>query len=298
MFVQQYNGYSYLTEKRCGQVAKIYLWNVKIESSHQKSLFSQLIKKIVESNSYKTMINYVWEKKNISIQKILSTMYSSYWWLKEYEWTRYNVNVKYIYDFVYHSNKSEGSRIAYDDFLKVVQNKKPTTKNKNEIKEVENSFLARDFLMSGFVRNEANIKKLHKILTTWLIGEDGKPYQTWYKKYNNLAWNTPTLDYTEVAEAMKFLLLRYQKNKKILFPLHLAFEFHYRFERIHPFADGNGRIGRLLMNKILYDNKFIPLNIFSENRTAYFRAFEKSIEKWSQVLYIFLIEQYKKTLWI
>jgi hypothetical protein len=74
--------------------------------------------------------------------------------------------VKYIYDFVYHSNKSEGSRIAYDDFLKVVQNKKPTTKNKNEIKEVENSFLARDFLMSGFVRNEANIKKLHKILTT------------------------------------------------------------------------------------------------------------------------------------
>lgn len=88
-----------------------------------------------------------------------------------------------------------------------------------------------------------------------------------------------TADYTHVADAMKSLLSRYKKNKKILFPLHLAFEFHYRFERIHPFADGNGRIGRLLMNKILDDNKFIPLTIFSENRTAYFRAFEKSIEK-------------------
>jgi hypothetical protein len=47
----------------------------------------------------------------------------------------------------------------------VIQNKKPNTKNRNEIQEVENSFLARDFLMDDFVRNEANIKKLHKILT-------------------------------------------------------------------------------------------------------------------------------------
>jgi Fic family protein len=78
---------------------------------------------------------------------------------------------------------------------------------------------------------------------------------------------------------MRSLLLWYKENKKVLFPLHLAFEFHYRFERIHPFADGNGRIGRLLMNKILYDNKFIPLTIFSDNRRAYFRAFEKSINK-------------------
>ena len=70
-----------------------------------------------------------------------------------------------IYKFVYHSNKSEGSKIAYNDFENIIYNRKPTTSNRNEIQEVKNSFLARDFLMEGFVRNEANIKKLHKILT-------------------------------------------------------------------------------------------------------------------------------------
>ncbi len=296
MFIQQSNGYYYLTEKRCGQIAKVYLWNQKqYDKIEEGKLFITLKDKIIKSEKYLHFIDCIGERYNLSVQNILQRIFVNYT-LKKYEMFSSYLTDKFIQDFVYHSNKSEWSRIAYDDFIKIVKKEKPITTNRNEIQEVKNSFLAREFLMNGFVRNEANIKKLHKILTTWLIGEDGKPYQTWYKKYNNLVGNALTTDYMQVSESMKSLLSRYQKNKKILFPLHLAFEFHYRFERIHPFADGNGRIGRLLMNKILYDHQCAPLTIFSENRTAYFRAFEKSIEKWSQVLYIFLIEQYKKTL--
>lgn len=202
----------------------------------------------------------------------------------------------FLYDFVYHSNKSEGSKIAYEDFISIIHHQKPSTNNRNEIQEVKNSFLARDFLMNGFVRNEASIKRLHKILTMELVGDNGRAYQTWYKQYNNIVGNATTTDHTSVAQSMQYLLSRYKVHKKVMFPLHLAFEFHYRFERIHPFADGNGRIGRLLMNKILHDHKFIPLTIFSENRSAYFRTFEQSMERWSQILYAFLIDQYKKTL--
>lgn len=293
MFVQQYNGYYYLTEKRCGQTAKLYLWILEsFTPDEEKELYSNLIKKVINSLSFDMFVKYLPYKRKV-IETIIFQHYFYLWAFTK----KIFVDIdKFLYEFVYHSNKSEGSRITYDDFLKVIQNKKPNTKNRNEIQEVENSFLARDFLMDDFVRNEANIKKLHKILTAWLIGDDGNSYQTGYKKHNNLVGNASTSNHTQVADAMKSLLSRYQKNKKVLFPLHLAFEFHYRFERIHPFADGNGRIGRLLMNKILYDNKFIPLTIFSENRTAYFRAFEKSIEKWSHVLYEFLIDQYKKTL--
>lgn len=295
MFIQQYNGYYYLTEKRCGQVVKIYLGTTNYHDwDHSKQLLNEMITRIERSQSYLWFVKNV-SHKELTLRKILTINFAYLWaqkWSLDHE---YKMN---IYKFVYHSNKSEGSKIAYNDFENIIYNRKPTTNNRNEIQEVKNSFLARDFLMEGFVRNEANIKKLHKILTKWLIGDDGNSYHTGYKKHNNLVGNALTTDYVQVADAMKSLLLRYQKNKKALFPLHLAFEFHYKFERIHPFSDGNGRIWRLLMNKILYDNKFIPLTIFSENRAAYFRAFEKSIDRWSFLLYEFLIEQYKKTLWI
>ena len=108
--------------------------------------------------------------------------------------------------------------------------------------------------------------------------------------------NSPTLAPEKVAEAMRTLLKWYKTHKKTMFPLQLAIEFHWRFERIHPFANGNGRVGRMLMNKILISHDMVPVTIFAENRRAYFNAIEKSIDGSFLPIYSFILGQYVKTL--
>ncbi|MFH1636914.1 MAG: Fic family protein [Candidatus Woesearchaeota archaeon] len=75
----------------------------------------------------------------------------------------------------------------------------------------------------------------------------------------------------------------------------LALEFHWRFEQIHPFQDGNGRVGRILLNAWLLDSFFMPVIFFSENHHAYSSCIAASIEtrknKWGK----YFVGQVKKT---
>lgn len=129
-----------------------------------------------------------------------------------------------------------------------------------------------------------------------MLQENGAPYPRGYKKSHIVVGNSPTLAPEKVPEAMQSLLRWFKENKKKMFPLQLAIEFHLRFERIHPFENGNGRVGRMLMNKILMANDMTPLTIFAENRRAYFRAIEKSSDGRLTPLYSFILDQYVKTL--
>jgi Fic family protein len=78
-------------------------------------------------------------------------------------------------------------------------------------------------------------------------------------------------------------------------PLELAFEFHLRYESIHPFVDANGRTGRMIMNKILMQNYYLPIIIYKQNKKAYFNSIEKAREGKKQKYYQFLISQTNKT---
>ena len=68
------------------------------------------------------------------------------------------------------------------------------------------------------------------------------------------------------------MFLSYRKNRKKIHPFILAFDFHLNYEIIHPFRDGNGRTGRLILNKILMQNGYPPIIIFKDNKSAYFNA--------------------------
>ena len=71
---------------------------------------------------------------------------------------------------------------------------------------------------------------------------------------------------------MNLLLKWFNENKNKIHPIVLAIIFHHKFEKIHPFMDGNGRTGRMIMNYILLSNKFPPMIIHKKTRKEYLQA--------------------------
>lgn len=198
--------------------------------------------------------------------------------------------------FIYESNKSEWSKIPFDALQDIVAKKKVNYKNKNEIQEVENSIQTWKFIQEKFVFNKAHIKKVYHMLTKNLLQETGDRYPRWFRKIKVVVWNEGVCDWQNIDKRIDDLLLWYQKNKKTMFPLQLAFDFHLMFEKIHPFVNGNGRVGRMLMNKVLLAARFLPMIIFSGYREAYFHAIASTGEGRMKKYYTFMLEQYQKSL--
>ena len=90
-------------------------------------------------------------------------------------------------------------------------------------------------------------------------------------------------------------LIEDYNNKDNIPPLQKAALFHGKFEKIHPFEDGNGRVGRLLINIILLNNGYPPLIIRKTHRVSYFNALEAFDNGHPDKLYRFLLEKYKNT---
>jgi Fic family protein len=101
----------------------------------------------------------------------------------------------------------------------------------------------------------------------------------------------------ELKDYLKDFVLWYKENKTHFKPLVLAAILHNQFEHIHPFQDGNGRVGRLLLNYILVKHNYPPINIKLEDRQEYYQTLQKySKEDDLKSTLRFLIKQYKKTL--
>ena len=199
-------------------------------------------------------------------------------------------------EFIFNSNNIEWSKIPEKEVEKIIKNKKYTYKIKNEIREVENSIKTWNFLNGKFIFNEVNIKKIYHILTKELLQENWTKYPRWFKKIENTVNNNTTTKPENVSKEIILLIKNYKKSKRIIFPLQLAFDFHLKYEQIHPFENGNWRTGRFLMNKILLQNWMMPMIVFKENKKSYSNSIS-SCNSWNKKKYYkFMIEQYKKTL--
>ncbi len=197
-------------------------------------------------------------------------------------------------EFIYNSNNIEGSKMPLEEVRKVLLGKKSSYKNKNEIKEAENSIKAYEYLKSDFKFNIKSIKELHAILTKELKDADA-PYHQGFKDIEIVVgkYDAKTTRADDVKTELKELLEWHGENKKQMFPPELAFKFYFKYEKIHPFVDGNGRTGRLIMNKVLMDAKFQPMIIFKKNKDAHLNAFEKGRKNNIKFFLDFMFKKYR-----
>jgi Fic family protein len=192
--------------------------------------------------------------------------------------------------FILNSNRSEGSEIKRENLEKVVQSKRKA-KTIIEI-EAKNSINALNFAFSKEMKwNLKSIKAIHALLMERLSPEiAGK-----FKKEDNTVFNQETTSWKKVREELSALLKWFKEEKKTAYPPILALEFHTRFEKIHPFIDGNGRVGRILLNTYLKQSGYRPIIFFTENHKAYCNAISAARQGRPKKLAHYLIEQDKKT---
>lgn len=199
---------------------------------------------------------------------------------------------RFTVNFTYESNAIEGSSLTLKDVALILHEKKAARgKDLREIYETLNTREAMELVFNNKLRiNEKDIIKLHKILVRNTGVAAG------YKQLPNfiLGRSVKTAPPEKVEKEIKKLIGWYHENKE-MHPLQRASIFHGKFEKIHPFEDGNGRVGRLLINIMLLNNSYPPLIMRKTQRISYFSCLEAFDKGHQDKLDRFLMEKYKMT---
>lgn len=183
-------------------------------------------------------------------------------------------------DLTYNSNHMEGSRLTHDQTRFIFETNTIGIENEvlnvDDIIETTNHFRCIDMIIDHVKMelNEKFIKELHFILKNgtsdskkdWFAVRD-------YKKFPNEVGNMKTPLPEDVDNLMKDLLKEYNSKKEKTFVDIL--DFHVQFERIHPFQDGNGRIGRLIMFKECLKYNIVPFIIEDNLKMFYYRGLKE-----------------------
>lgn len=175
--------------------------------------------------------------------------------------------------FTYNTNAIEGSTITLEEAREIIQENLAPNKPIRDIKETENH--SKVFL--DMLKNKEKIKK--GLLLNWhqkIFSETKSDISGRFRDYLVRVGPHIAPDWQDVDSLMDNLINFINSSK--LNPVELAARTHYRFESIHPFGDGNGRIGRLLMNYILWHTGYPMIIIEYNKRASYYRAFPKGQE--------------------
>lgn len=180
-------------------------------------------------------------------------------------------------DLTYNSNHIEGSMLTHDQTRYIFETKTIGVTDKavkvDDIVETVNHFRCIDLIIEGAHTrlSESFIKQLHFILKSGTTDSQKSWFRVGdYKMLENEVGGSDTTKPAEVAAAIKALLKEYNSKSKITFDDIL--DFHVRFESIHPFQDGNGRVGRLIMFKECLKHNIVPFIITEELKMYYYRG--------------------------
>lgn len=185
-------------------------------------------------------------------------------------------------ELTYNSNHIEGSKLTHEQTRYIFETKtvgilEPSVKV-DDIIETVNHFRCVDFVIDGAKSklSESFIKQLHFMLKNGTTDSQKNWFKIGgYKMIENEVGGEETAKPSEVAAKIKNLLLEYNSKSQISFDDIL--DFHVQFEKIHPFQDGNGRIGRLVMFKECLKWNIVPFIITDELKYFYYRG----IKNWN-----------------
>jgi len=182
----------------------------------------------------------------------------------------------FILEFTYDTNRIEGSTLTLEDTRSLLESGLlPAAKPLRDARETQNHAL----LVSRLLRSPEPLDLRHLLQWHRELFRDTKPdlagrLRDYAVRIRGSRHLPPSA--LEVRPSLLELLRWTSRAGAVVHPVERAAEFHFRFEHIHPFGDGNGRVGRLAMNLLLAQKEFPMLNIQYKGRRGYYAALERA----------------------
>lgn len=201
----------------------------------------------------------------------------------------------FIIKFTYDTQRIEGSTLTLRETADLLEREiTPKAKSLVDVKEAE----AHKKVFYKMLRHEKDLS--YQIMLHWhkMLFESTKSEIAGKIRQHQVAISgskfTPPFP-AEIYPLLREFFKWYNKNKNKMHPVVLAGLVHLKFVTIHPFADGNGRIARIMQNFVLNRNSYPMLNITYENRTSYYNALERSQVKEDENIFLqWFFRRYKK----
>jgi len=237
------------------------------------------LNKFLESNHYlekaetlKLKKDEFLEKKQVEIEAC-KLHYNSVF-KKLDELTKKEILKNFIIEFAFNTTSIEGNTITLQEARNLLEEgMTPKNKTLREIYDLQNTEkIFFSILDANEDLSDEFIIKIHSGLMENIDARKG--YRTADVRVIRANFKATPAPY--VKTDMGLLLKWYQENKNKLHPLVLAIIFHHKFEKIHPFMDGNGRAGRMIMNYILIKNDYPPIIIHKKTRAEYLESLRKA----------------------
>ncbi len=209
----------------------------------------------------------------------------------------------FLIDFAYNTTSIEGNTITLQQAEKLLrENLTPKEKSPREIFDLQNTKKVFFYLIEEKPTfNQDLVINIHDLLLENIDLRKG--YRTEDIRVFKSQFKSSPGKYVKIDAGLLFKWYNKYKNK--LHPLVLVCLFHQKFEKIHPFYDGNGRTGRMVMNYLLMKNKYPPLIIQKKNRAEYLEALSQADKsdlnkidpKYFKELVAYLSAEYIKSYW-
>jgi Fic family protein/DNA-binding XRE family transcriptional regulator len=187
-----------------------------------------------------------------------------------------DIRDQFILKLTYHSNSIEGSTLTEPDTAAILfDNVALPNKSLTEQLEAKNHQTALNYLFNHIAKkekiNEALVLKLHSILMNG-VRPDAGLYRDHAVRITGV--NLPVANYMSIPKLIHEVISKIENKEKDI--LALSARVHSKFEQIHPFGNGNGRVGRLLMNAMLLEANFAPAVIMQQQKQLYYAYLYKT----------------------
>lgn len=269
-----------------------YIGTKKPSKARFEILGSQFKEEIEKEKNKLFGYHYLFPEEIKKVDKINDEFKKRYKKLNPTEKEQFEQN--FVNVFVYNSNSIEGSTLTPREVELLLEENIAPNKPLEDVLEAKSAQKTLNYLRkSSEELNQALLLKLHDIYF-----KDTKPFIAGkLKTKNNLVkgagFETSPAKY--VLTDTKLYFQDYNKLKKQLHPLELAAWAHWKLEKIHPFQDGNGRIGRVVMNHVLHNNNYQMIDIKTKEKQRYFNTLKKcDKENSAEALARLLVKRFQK----